>query len=578
VTEVVVGRGSGKPVVLLVDADAGGRLPVEVSLKAAGFDVLVAGSELEALAALGRQSADLMVADADLLAAFSPQLSRRLKADPKRVPVLLVATRGTLEDRTRALDLAVDDLLVRPVWSRELAARVRLLLQRELQAELVSLEPPLRASITGNLADVAAPDILRSVELNRRSGTIRLRGPQGSGIVYFRDGRAVDADMGALTGRDAIYRLLAFEEGDFTVSWGHVDRPDVVGTPPRALVLDGVRRLTSPAPLPHVTLAREPGVDRIGTVVSGTIQDNRGTGSTSVGWAPALVPPGGQPGLRPAVRRRNLKLAAIGAAVGSLLVLLFVLLPGRGRPVPASEADIVDRPRRPTVTPVTRPRATEQPPGAADPGTDPFGRLAPGPSTRPSRADLAGARLVADTAHPDPLPDTRANAAGSAAGAGTSSDRLSGTAARPGGDQPAVRPERSAAAARVDRASRSEDEPGQEPAINPVQACRDVSSLGRAARTVEVCTRAFFVLPDSAVIASIVAHAELDQGHYDLAGDWARKAVEIDPELAEPYAFLGFVADQAGRDREARTAYRRYLELAPRGPYAEDINAILRED
>jgi Flp pilus assembly protein TadD len=105
-----------------------------------------------------------------------------------------------------------------------------------------------------------------------------------------------------------------------------------------------------------------------------------------------------------------------------------------------------------------------------------------------------------------------------------------------------------------------------------------VSALGRAVRTVEVCTRAFFVLPDSATIASIVAHAELDQGHFGLAEEWARKAVAIDPEMAEPYAFLGFVADQAGRDREARVAYRRYLELAPRGPYAEDINAILREE
>jgi Flp pilus assembly protein TadD len=102
--------------------------------------------------------------------------------------------------------------------------------------------------------------------------------------------------------------------------------------------------------------------------------------------------------------------------------------------------------------------------------------------------------------------------------------------------------------------------------------------MRRPPHTVDVCTRAFRAAPDSAPIAAMLAHAELDRGNNASAEDWARKAVALDPLLADGYAYLGFVAEEAGRRREARSAYRRYLELAPRGTYAQDINAILREE
>ena len=480
-----MGRGSGRPVVLFADGDAAARLPLEVSLKDAGFDVLSASSEVDVRALLARRTMELVVADAELLAAFTPETRRRLFASDERgrIPLLLLATRGTLAERAQALDLAADDLLVRPVWSRELVGRVRLLLQRQLQAELASPEAPLRPVIEGRLEDIAVGDIVRSVESNRRSGTIHVRSAEGiAGMIYFRDGRTVDAELGPATGKDAIHRLLAFHEGEFAVTWGPVDRPDVVGMAPRALVLDGLRRLAHPVAPPPAAITREPGVERRGAVLSGTIQNNRGAGSTSVGWAPALEEPDVLPVTTVVPRPRNFKVAAMGAVVGFALVALLFLLPGRA-PAPG-EGPMAARaavPGRPVITPV---------------------------ALVPARAPV-------------------------------------------------------------------EVSPPADESKSPVEECRDVSARGKPGRTVEVCTRAFLVLPDSARIAAILAHAELDQGHFELAGEWARKAVDINPSLPEPHAYLGFVADQAGRRREARASYRRYLDLAPGGPYAQDITTIL---
>jgi CheY-like chemotaxis protein len=474
--------GSRVPSVLFVGADSDGRLPLQVCLNAAGFEVRAVGSEVEALSDLTRFSVDLVIGDGDTLSLFTPALGRRLKPDSgrPRIPLLVLARDATFASRAADLALVVGDLLTRPVWARELVARAQLLLQRQLQSELASPEVPARAVIQGNLDQVSVSDLLHSVGFHRRSGLIRIAGPKGhAGKISFRDGRAVAAEMGTLRGKDAVYQLLAFHQGHFQVEWGAVADGDVIAMHPRGLVLEGTRRLLQPAPAsPREPVVREPGVERRGTILSGTIRNNRGTGDTAVVWASPLVPAieSRDESVSP-VRSRSRRPAVLGAVLGTLTLAL--LVPERHRL------------------------------------TDRSGSLA-ARDTPPGHNVFARPRV----------------------------------AALPTGSGP-----RDAAAA--------------------VKACRDVSALGNAAQTVEHCNRAFRALPDSALIAAVLARAEVDLGHYERAAEWAHKAVGIDPSMAEPYAYLGFAADQAGYRQEAHAAYQRYLELDPRGPYADDINAIL---
>jgi cytochrome c-type biogenesis protein CcmH/NrfG len=48
-----------------------------------------------------------------------------------------------------------------------------------------------------------------------------------------------------------------------------------------------------------------------------------------------------------------------------------------------------------------------------------------------------------------------------------------------------------------------------------------------------------------------------------------------DPQRFEAYVFLGTAEQEAGRIDEARAAYKKYLELAPDGPFARELRAIL---
>ncbi len=73
----------------------------------------------------------------------------------------------------------------------------------------------------------------------------------------------------------------------------------------------------------------------------------------------------------------------------------------------------------------------------------------------------------------------------------------------------------------------------------------------------------------------MLAHTELNRGRLARATQLAQKAVKIDPNLADAYVIIGGVHQDSGQNREAKVAYRRYLQLAPTGRYADELRSIV---
>jgi tetratricopeptide (TPR) repeat protein len=90
------------------------------------------------------------------------------------------------------------------------------------------------------------------------------------------------------------------------------------------------------------------------------------------------------------------------------------------------------------------------------------------------------------------------------------------------------------------------------------------------------CAAAFEARPGDAALAMRIAQAEHRRGHVAVAADWARKALALDASLPEAYVLVGRAAVAAGDTRAAADAYRRYLDLAPRGWHAAEARRALR--
>ena len=237
-----------KQKLLLVDADPRSVRVLEVSLKKAGYSVTTATDGLDALAKIESLTPDLVLSDTRLPKLDGYTLVRTLKerTEWSAIPVVFLTSQKSIEDKIRGLELGVEDYLTKPIFVRELIARVNLLLAKRTQENIAASKPttPGRTRFSGSTQDMAIVDLLQTFEVSRKSGVVHLRGTaQQDARIYFRDGKVVDAELGRLRGEEAIYRALIWNEALFEVEFKPIQSEDVIGGSTQAILMEGMRRV-----------------------------------------------------------------------------------------------------------------------------------------------------------------------------------------------------------------------------------------------------------------------------------------------------------------------------------------------
>ncbi|MGI8651039.1 MAG: response regulator [Rubrobacter sp.] len=121
---------SGVAKILVVDDEPNIREVVELYLRRDGHDVVTASDGEEALRVSGNERPDLVVLDLMLPKLSGVEVCRRLGAEGRRVPMIMLTARSEEEDRIVGLGLGADDYVTKPFSPRELAARVEAVLRR----------------------------------------------------------------------------------------------------------------------------------------------------------------------------------------------------------------------------------------------------------------------------------------------------------------------------------------------------------------------------------------------------------------------------------------------------------------
>ena len=236
-----------KQKLLLVDADPRSVRVLEVSLKKAGYSVTTATDGLDALAKIESLTPDLVLSDTRLPKLDGYTLVRKLKERPEwaGIPVVFLTSQKSIEDKIRGLELGVEDYLTKPIFVRELIARVNLLLARRTQENIAANKSPMsgRTRFTGSTQDMAVVDLLQTFEVSRKSGVVHLRGGAHEAHIYFRDGKVVDAELGRLRGEEAIYRALIWNEATFEVEFKSIAHEEIIDGSTQALLMEGMRRV-----------------------------------------------------------------------------------------------------------------------------------------------------------------------------------------------------------------------------------------------------------------------------------------------------------------------------------------------
>ncbi len=128
---------------LLIEDDAALRLGLARQLEAEGYRVDHTGDGEEGLFLAREYPFDLAIIDLGLPRLNGLTIVQRVRAAGSAMPILILTARSTWQDKVTGLEAGADDYVVKPFDYPELAARVKALLRRSIQAvsDVLALGP-----------------------------------------------------------------------------------------------------------------------------------------------------------------------------------------------------------------------------------------------------------------------------------------------------------------------------------------------------------------------------------------------------------------------------------------------------
>ncbi len=115
--------------VLVVEDEDSFSDALSYMLRREGYEIVVASSGPDALAAFDRNGADLVLLDLMLPGLSGTEVCRALR-QRSNVPIIIVTARDSEVDKVVGLELGADDYVTKPFSSRELVARIRAVMRR----------------------------------------------------------------------------------------------------------------------------------------------------------------------------------------------------------------------------------------------------------------------------------------------------------------------------------------------------------------------------------------------------------------------------------------------------------------
>ncbi|ADW70324.1 response regulator transcription factor [Granulicella tundricola] len=177
--------GSQSERILVVEDERKISEAVTAGLKSAGYEVLAARTVEDGLFLLHSQHPDMIVLDLGLPGMSGMEMLRQLRAMGIMIPVLILTSNNSLDDRVAALDLGADDFLLKPFSTAELNARMRAISRRGRPTQVAQL----------SVADLEINLETRTVV--RGGMQLELTAREFDLIVYFvgNRGRTVSREM-----------------------------------------------------------------------------------------------------------------------------------------------------------------------------------------------------------------------------------------------------------------------------------------------------------------------------------------------------------------------------------------------
>ena len=193
--------------ILIIEDEASYREATAYMLQREGFQIATAADGTEGLAEYDRNGADLVLLDLMMPGIPGTEVCRQLRQRGD-VPVIMVTARDSEVDKVVGLELGADDYVIKPFSHRELVARIRAVLRRGRETELlpdvievgdVRMDVERHeVDVRGELVKLALKEFELLEVLLRNAGRVMTRGQLIDriwGVDYVGDTKTLDVHI-----------------------------------------------------------------------------------------------------------------------------------------------------------------------------------------------------------------------------------------------------------------------------------------------------------------------------------------------------------------------------------------------
>ena len=185
---------------------------------------------------------DLIISDYEMPGMNGRQLIEKLKgrANTARIPILLLASKGDINEKLRMLQDAVEDFVEKPFFLKEAVAHMKKVIDK-IALEKLTRESAGESTVRGSLAQMSCLDLLQSLEMGRKSCSLAIISNNDRCQMYFSEGQINHAVCGNLIGDEAVYKVLTWQTGNFLIDFTGASQEQTITRSTQGLLMEGLR-------------------------------------------------------------------------------------------------------------------------------------------------------------------------------------------------------------------------------------------------------------------------------------------------------------------------------------------------
>ena len=241
--------------ILIIEQDEWESTLLGKFLGEAGYEVHVATEARAGFDKVRQLQPDCILCDVKLPDIDGFWVARRVRTEPTQVataPFLFLTDAEDTESRLQGLNVGADIYLTRPFHDEEVVAQVGALIDManrlRQQRESFSSEGPIStavgAAFQGDIAQMSVATVLTLLDLERRSGHLKVRSEAKVGILELNEGALAAATLdGKPCEATALLReILRWKKGSFSFRGAVVAAASGTRQPIGGLLIDAMRQ------------------------------------------------------------------------------------------------------------------------------------------------------------------------------------------------------------------------------------------------------------------------------------------------------------------------------------------------